>query len=81
MSDDEDWFAPKRFGYGPGVPISWQGWLLTIAFVVILVALCLLLKGRPIQLAASLVPPVTVFVVISCRRTRGGCRWRSGEEE
>ena len=30
MADDEDyWFAPKRYGYGTGLPISWQGWLAT----------------------------------------------------
>ena len=23
------WFAPKRYGYGAGAPISWQGWALT----------------------------------------------------
>lgn len=23
--EDGDWFAPKRFGYGAGLPIAWQG--------------------------------------------------------
>ena len=27
---DGDWFAPKRFGYGAGLPIAWQGWALII---------------------------------------------------
>ena len=36
MSDDgPEWFAPKRYGYGSGLPISWQGWAITIAFVAI----------------------------------------------
>ena len=26
MKDDKPWFAPKRFGYGAGLPIAWQGW-------------------------------------------------------
>jgi len=33
MSDGPEWFAPKRFGYGAGLPISWQGWTLTAAFM------------------------------------------------
>ena len=32
------WFGRKRFGWGLR-PISWQGWLLTIAYVVIVVTL------------------------------------------
>ena len=29
MSDDNSaWFQPKRFGYGAGWPIAWQGWAL-----------------------------------------------------
>ena len=35
MSDDPQWFAPKKYGYGAGLPISWQGWALTIALVVL----------------------------------------------
>ena len=26
MSDDPEWFAAKRYGYGSGLPIAWQGW-------------------------------------------------------
>jgi hypothetical protein len=33
MDDGPEWFAPKRYGYGAGLPISWQGWALTIAFL------------------------------------------------
>ena len=34
MSDDgPEWFAPKRYGYGAGLPISWQGWAVTLGFM------------------------------------------------
>ena len=29
----EAWFGPKRWGWGWS-PVSWQGWVVTIAFVV-----------------------------------------------
>ena len=35
MSDGPEWFAPKRYGYGAGLPISWQGWAITLGFVAI----------------------------------------------
>lgn len=81
MSNDRNWFAPKRYGYGPGVPISWQGWALMIAFLAFALALCLEFKNNPVQLVAALAIPTAIFVVVSCRTTRGGCRWRWGEEE
>jgi hypothetical protein len=31
------WFRPKRFGYG-ATPITWQGWAVTIATVLAMVA-------------------------------------------
>jgi hypothetical protein len=81
VSDDGNWFAPKRFGSGPGVPISWQGWALTIAFVAVAIGISIVLRDRPLQLVAVLIPAIVVFLVISCRTTRGGCRWRWGREE
>ena len=81
MSDGPEWFAPKRYGYGAGLPISWQGWALTIGYVAIVIGLVLALKHRPIQLIALVVPMTATFVVIAGRTTRGGWRWRWGDED
>ncbi len=81
MSDDDAWFAPKRFGYGPGLPVSWQGWTLTIAYVAVIIGVVHELRNRPSQLIAALALPTIAYLVISCRTTRGGCRWRFGKEE
>ncbi|HEY7005955.1 MAG TPA: hypothetical protein VH392_05670 [Sphingomicrobium sp.] len=66
---------------GPSVPIRWQGWALTTAYVAVVVGLALWLKDHPLQMLPALVLPTVGFLVVSCRTTRGGCRWRSGEEE
>ena len=81
MSDGPEWFAPKRYGYGAGRPVSWQGWALTIVFLVVAVGLAIELAERPMALLAALVPMVVVYVVITARTTRGGWRWRWGENE
>jgi hypothetical protein len=81
MSDEEYWFAPKRVGFGVGLPIRWQGWVLLLGSAAVTIAAVLALRGQPLQLVGALVPLVGVFLVISCSKTRGGCRWRSGEEE
>jgi len=81
MSDGPEWFAPKRYGYGAGLPISWQGWALTIGFVLLTILVALGFGNRPIQLVAAIIPLTVAFVVISARTTRGGWRWRWGEED
>jgi hypothetical protein len=34
----EYWFRAKRYGWGWGLPIRWQGWAVLIAFIVLLSA-------------------------------------------
>ena len=36
MKRRPEWFAPKRFGYGFGFPIAWQGWAVFLAYCVLL---------------------------------------------
>jgi hypothetical protein len=80
MSDGPEWFAAKRYGYGTGRPISWQGWALTAAFVAIAIGVSVRLKDQPLKLIAIMIPVTVVFCVICARTTRGGWRWRWGEE-
>jgi hypothetical protein len=80
MNEGPEWFAPKRYGYG-SVPVSWQGWAVTIGFVAVLIAVTLSLRKDPVQLIAALVPIFLVFMVICARTTRGGWRWRWGDDD
>ena len=81
MSDGPEWFAPKRYGYGSGLPISWQGWAVLAAFIAVVLVLSLTIGHRPIQKIAALIPVCVVFTVICARTTKGGWRWRSGDED
>lgn len=81
MSDNPEWFAPKRYGYGAGPPISWQGWAVMLGFMLIAVAAALLFATRPLVLIAILIPLTAVLLVITARTTRGGWRWRWGEKD
>ena len=31
-NDGDYWFAPKRYGYGAGLPLTWQGWVLCLVY-------------------------------------------------
>jgi hypothetical protein len=81
VSGRPEWFMPKRYGYGSGLPISWQGWAIIIGYVALVLAASLVLKRRPLQLLAFAVPLTLVLVVICARTTRGGWRWRWGKDD
>ena len=82
MDDDgPKWFAPKRYGYGAGLPISWQGWVVTITFVLITIAVATSIGERPYVLIPAILLPAIAFIVIAMKTTRGGWRWRWGEDD
>lgn len=71
MTEGPEWFAPKRYGYGAGLPIAWQGWALTIGFIAITVAAAVLLAKRPLVSLALLTPFLLLFTLICARTTKG----------
>jgi len=80
VNDPKPWFAQKRYGYGAGLPIAWQGWALLAAYVALLAGLGEVLVPAQTALFILLVAFATALLIwISARRTRGGWRWRWGE--
>ncbi len=80
MSEGPDWFAPKRYGYGAGLPIRWQGWALMAGFVLVLVLASSFLLPDHLLVYFSVVVTITsLFLLIAAKTTRGGWRWRSGD--
>ncbi|WP_324698271.1 hypothetical protein ACLIMP_06495 [Novosphingobium aerophilum] len=82
---DGAWFAPKRFGYGAGVPIAWQGWALLLLYVASVAGIALLNRagttGARMAALALFLLVTGLFVVIAAKRTRGGWKWRSGKRD
>ena len=76
MSDGE-WFAPKKLGYGTGLPITWQGWAITIFYSVTIIVTAMALVRRHPGIAVGIIIPLTLaYLVICARHTRGGLTWR-----
>ena len=78
MSRDDDgaWFAPKMFGYGAGLPVTWQGWLATLIYIGIVGAAALAFEDRLLPLLSVVVTATILFVVVAAKKTRGGWHWR-----
>jgi hypothetical protein len=79
--DGPEWFAPKRYGYGSGAPISWQGWAVTVAYVAITGLVALRFRDNILVLLAIVIPLTLVYCLICARTTRGGWRWRWGDPD
>lgn len=73
------WFAPKLYGYG-AVPVTWQGWLTTLAFIALAVMLAQLLPSDPLRIAAIFVAAIG-FIALARHKTDGGFAWRWGPEK
>ena len=81
--DDRPWFAQKRFGYGAGLPIAWQGWALLGSYLAAVIGFGVLaerLVGVALVGAVLAILGISAgFVAIAKARTRGGWRWRWGD--
>ena len=82
FSDDKPWFEQKRYGYGAGMPIAWQGWALLLSYIAAFTGLAALAaRTRGEALAGVIVGMVLLtaaFVLVTRTRTSGGWRWRWG---
>ena len=38
LPEDEAWFPAKRYGYGWGLPIRWQGWVVSVLYFGVVIA-------------------------------------------
>ena len=83
MTDEgpRPWFRAKRYGYGSGLPIAWQGWAVLAGYVLVNVLLAVFLIPRAWPLLVAVVAISTALLLkIAPGRTRGGWRWRWGDE-
>lgn len=81
MADGPEWFAPKRYGLGAGLPIAWQGWLVLVVYIAIVVAAGIFLDGKRLAQGAIIIPATIALIIIFAKTTRGGWRWRWGERD
>ena len=76
------WFPAKRYGWGWGIPSTWQGWLVLGGFAVLVIAGSFLFP--PAREPGSYV----LYVAVLCALLVGVCwlkgeppRWRWGNNE
>jgi uncharacterized membrane protein YhaH (DUF805 family) len=75
------WFPAKRYGWGWGLPISWQGWaVLSLWLAAILIATPLLRRTHPVAHWIFL-GAMVVFLILICYMKGEPPAWRWGDRK
>ena len=80
----EYWFGRKRYGYGWGMPISWQGWLALVLYLAtVLLSSVLLLHDAPddtftidVVYFIGLVSMLTTLFILIARKHAPKPKWQ-----
>ena len=75
------WFPAKRYGWGWGMPESWQGWVVLGAFAVLLALGIVVFPPKTNTLLFPLyVAALTVVLIGICYRKGEPLSWRWGKD-
>jgi hypothetical protein len=74
------WFAAKRSGWGWGLPLTWQGWVVYTAwFAVLFAGIAKIGRGHPPVPHLIFVMAMILILLAICLWKGEPPRWRSGE--
>ncbi|WP_432768348.1 MAG: hypothetical protein HEQ22_13110 [Sphingopyxis sp.] len=74
--DRRPWFRAKTRGYGTGLPIAWQGWLMLAMHIALIAGIAVLLRDRPVLMTVFVILAALAPLPIYRARAEGGWRWR-----
>ncbi|MCV2353464.1 hypothetical protein LNV09_04745 [Paucibacter sp. B2R-40] len=79
LKKQNTWFPAKRYGWGWGLPVRWQGWLVLSAYAALMVLAAALLspERQPLSYVAC-VTVLTALLMLICWRKGERPRWRWG---
>jgi len=82
MADTRYWFPAKRYGWGWGLPVAWQGWVVLATHLALLVLGFALIDLNANALGFLLyVGVITAALLVVCWRKGEPPRWRWGSRE
>jgi len=72
------WFHAKRHGYGWGLPARWQGWIVMLVYIGLVIMAALFLPGYA-SLAVMLVLTAMLVIVVVFTGEKPA-KWRWGRD-
>ena len=82
MPSDDYWFPAKRYGWGWGPPVTWQGWAVVAAFFAFVVAgIFLVPPQQSMPKFAGYMAALTVILMAICWLKGEPPKWRWGGDD
>lgn len=72
------WFPAKRYGWGWGVPTTWQGWIVLIAFIAAVLIAGLTLASSHLILYFITIAILVCVLIAICYAKGEPPKWRWG---
>ncbi|MGH8456645.1 MAG: hypothetical protein ACRETW_05590 [Stenotrophobium sp.] len=73
------WFSVKRYGWGWGLPATWEGWVVLLTWLAVVVPVSgWLAAHKDVVLALPFVVFMTVVLLLICFAKGEPPRWRWG---
>ncbi|MFC6284506.1 MULTISPECIES: hypothetical protein [Polaromonas] len=80
-SEHKYWFPAKRYGWGWGIPTSWQGWAVLVTYFSLLgLATLLFPPHRETFIFVLLVTTLSLILIAVCWLKGEPPRWRWGKD-
>lgn len=79
QESDAIWFPPKRYGWGWGLPVRWEGWVVLAVYVALLaVGVRYLFDAQALVSGFAYFLGITALLVLICYWKGAKPRWRWG---
>lgn len=81
-TEQEYWFPAKRYGWGWGLPVTWQGWLTCALWLCVLIAsgLAFMPRSPASFLLAAAIDTAALMLVCYLKGAPLGWRWGDNED-
>jgi hypothetical protein len=77
--DQKYWFPAKRYGFGWGAPITWQGWAVLVSWLIVFFSGVRFFAVRHSRLHIAFAAGMVILLLIICYRKGEPPRWRWGK--
>jgi uncharacterized membrane protein YhaH (DUF805 family) len=78
---EQAWFAAKRYGYGWGLPLRWQGWLVMLAYIAVILTAGFTLAHQHFAAFIAFSVLVSAAFVAICYWKGEPAKWRWGKAD
>ena len=83
MEEDKKkiWFPGKKYGFGWGLPVTWQGWVVFLAYMLLVIVGSLAFKNYHLSRAmfSLYIIMLTIILILICWKKGEKAAWRWGK--